>query len=169
MKPKKKETYFVLGMMLFIEGGMQLIQGRRALFATTLFFVVWYLLKFYKVKKINLKYIVGFAVGGVALVVLFFIVEMNRSGLSASGAKIGYIIKNFMTSTGGSDSVIANTIVNVNEFPKAGFVYLLDPIINNPIVVLLTGKGGINQGPAHLQAFNSFSHWISYLTHAQLY
>lgn len=169
IKPRKSETFFVLGMMLFMEGGIQLIQGRRALFATTLFFIIWYLLKYYKIKKINIKYIIGLGIVGLSLVILFFFVEMNRSGLSAGGAKIGYIIKSFMTSTGGSDSVIANTILNMDNFPEPGIVYLIDPIIHNPIVVLLSGNSGINQGPSYLQAFNSFSHWISYLTNAQLY
>ena len=168
-KPTKKEMYIIIAILLFVEGGMQLVQGRRAFFATTLFFIVWYLLKFYNIKKVNMAYVLGVACGGIALVVLFFFVEMKRSGISVGNVNLGYIIKNFMSSTGGSDSVIANTIVHKNDFPKSGILYLIDPVINNPITVILTGKSGIGQGMNYLQNFNSFSHWISYLTQASLY
>ena len=74
-----------------------------------------------------------------------------------------------MISTGGSDSVIANTIINQDKFPKNELLYLFDPIINNPISILLSGKGGSIQGDLQLQNFNNFAHWISYLTHSELY
>lgn len=168
-RPSKKEVYFIISVFLIIEGGVQLVQGRRALFATTLFFVIWYLIKFYGIKKVNMKYFLYFTLGGIALVVLFFYVEMQRSGINIGKVNLLYIVERFMSSTGGSDSVIANTIDKANLFPKSGIVYLIDPIINNPIAVILTGKGGINQGIDHLNSFNSFSNWISYLTQSSLY
>lgn len=168
-RPSKKEVYFIISVLFIIEGGVQLLQGRRALFATTLFFVIWYLIKFYGIKKINMKYFLAFTLGGIALVVLFFYVEMQRSGINIGKVDFLYIVERFMSSTGGSDSVIANTIDKAKLFPKPGIVYLVDPIINNPITVILTGKGGINQGVNHLNSFNSFSNWISYLTQSSLY
>ena len=169
MKPSKKEVYFVLLAIIVINGGIQLIQGRRALFATTVFFIVWYLFKYYQVKKLDLKFIVGFGIGCLALIVLFFFVEMNRGGKHIAGAKIGYIIRDFMVSTGGSDSVIGNTIVHKNVFPKKGIVYLLNPIVDNPIFNLVSGKNGYVQGPDYVQNFDNFSHWISFLTNSELY
>ena len=169
MKPKKREVFMIILLLLFMEGGVQLLQGRRALFATTIFFFVWYLLKYFDIKSINMKYVFGFGMGGLLLVILFFFVEMRRGNLGVHNVSLIYIIKKFMTSTGGSDSVIANTIVKKNSFPKAGARYLIDPVINNPIAIILTKKNGINQGINYVNNFNSFSHWISYLTEASLY
>lgn len=169
LKPPKKDVYFIIAVLLLIEGGVQLLQGRRALFATTLLFIVWYLLKYYKVEKINLKIVLGVILGGVLLVVLFYFVEMQRSNVETSTTQITDIIQNFMISTGGSDSVIGNTIAHSKLFPKAGFWYLVDPIVNNPVFNIISGKGGISQGNEYLESFNSFSHWISYLTESSLY
>lgn len=169
VKPSRKEITCILGMYLIINGGMQLFQGRRAFFASTLFFIIWYLIKYYGIKKINFKYIVAFILGIILLIVLFFTVEMQRDGVSSSGFSLIYIIKKFMISTGGSDSVIANAIDKADLFPKAGIWYVLDPIINNPITVILTGKSGITQGINYLANFNNFSHWISYFTEPSLY
>jgi len=168
-KPSSIELLLVIGMLIFIEGGVQLIQGRRALFATTIFFVIWYLLKFNRVKVMKLKYLICFVSVCIGLVILFFFVETSRGGMNVAKSDLAYIIESFMISTGGSDSVIGNTIVRKSYFPKPGFVYLIDPIINNPIFVIISGKSGINQGVAYIQHFNSFSHWISYLTNISLY
>lgn len=169
MRPSKKEVISTLVIFLFINGGMQLFQGRRAFFASTLFFSVWYLIKYYEIKKINIRYILACGVGMLSLVILFFFVEMRRDGISGSEYGLFYIIEKFMISTGGSDSVIANTISKVDQFPKNGIWYLIDPIINNPITIILTGKSGIGQGYSYLENFNNFSHWISYLTEPSLY
>ena len=168
-RPSKKEVYFIISVFLILEGGVQLIQGRRVLFASTLFFVIWYFIKYYRIKGVNIKFFLSFFLVGIALVVLFFYVEMKRDGKNVGIVSFSYIVERFMSSTGGSDSVIANTIEKANLFPKSGIEYLIDPIINNPIAVILSGKGGINQGIEYLYNFNNFSHWISYLTHASLY
>lgn len=169
LKPSKKEMIFVAASILIIEGGVQLFQGRRAFFATTLLFLIWYLIKYFNVSKINVKYIISFFVGGLLLVVLFYFVEMFRSENGMGSGGIFHIIKKFMISTGGSDSVIANTIVNKEKFSQNRILYLLDPVINNPIMVILTGKSGISQGYEHINNFNDFSNWISYITEESLY
>ncbi len=169
MKPPKKEVISIIMVFLFINGGMQLFQGRRAFFASTLFFSIWYLIKDYYSKKISIKYILATGIGMLLLIVLFFFVEMKRDGVSGRGYDLFYIIEKFMISTGGSDSVIANTISKVDQFPKNGIWYLIDPIVNNPITIILTGKSGIGQGSDHRENFNNFPHWISYLTESSLY
>ena len=45
LKPTKRQLLFVLGTYILIEGGFQLFQGRRALFASTVLFCIWYLFK----------------------------------------------------------------------------------------------------------------------------
>lgn len=168
-KPSKIETKIIIIVLLITEGGMQLLQGRRALFATTLFFLIWYLIKYNRIAHVNYKYIFGAMGGGLLLIILFFAVEMRRSNIEVKNYNILSIVEKFMISTGGSDSVIANTIVRVGDFPKPKVWYLIDPLINNPIFVILFRKNGISQGKVYLEKFNTFSHWISYLTEASLY
>lgn len=169
LKPKRKELFVALTVLLLIEGGLQLLQGRRALFASTLFFVIWYLLKYFDVKNFNIEYLLFGSIVLLVLILVFFVVEAKRSGIENVNVFLPSIIEKLMISTGGSDSVIANTIVNKNSFPKAGINYLINPVLQNPIIVILTGKSGVSQGLEYLQNFDSFSHWISYLTQPSLY
>lgn len=167
LKPSKRSLIFILGTLLVIEGGLQMLQGRRAFFGSTLFFIVWYLFKYYRIQKIGVKNLVCFGSIAFAMVVLFFIVEQVRS---SSSTKLSLdFVKRFLISTGGSDSVIAHTIVKKDDFPASGFAYLIDPLINNPLGNLLLGKTSEPQGLGYLAQHNSFSHWISYLTSPSLY
>lgn len=168
-RPSKTEVYFLLSTFLFIEGGVQLIQGRRALFATTLLFVIWYIIQYFEIKKLKLRYLIGLLTVAFMMIILFFIVEQYRNQTSIGGHSVAMMIRKFMISTGGSDSVIANTIQKKALFPKNPWLYLIDPIVNNPIAVILMGKGGNAQGYAYLENFNSFSHWLSYLSQPILY
>lgn len=169
LKPRKWEMLFVLATLMVIEGGLQLFQGRRALVAATMFFSIWYLLKYYHVKRIP-RWLIAFGVVGLLLVIImFYFVEQRRGGGDMSSASLLYIIERLMRSTGGSDSVLANTIQRSQFFPKSGVAYLLDSIINNPVSIILTGKGSINQGMDYLANFDSFQHWLSYLTEPSLY
>lgn len=167
MKPTKRQLWIVLGSYLLVEGGLQLLQGRRALFASTLLFSIWYLIKYYNIQKINPKLLFRIGIIVFGLVVLFFIVEQMRDekGVSLSSN----FIQRFLISTGGSDSVIANTITRKDQFPENGFTYLLDPISNNIIGNVILGKGSVAQGPEYLKLHNSFAHWLSYLTESSLY
>ena len=170
LKPIKRQLVFVLGTYIIVEGGLQLFQGRRALFASTVLFILWYLLKYndnndlQKVKKQNILRLGAVVVG---LAVLFFVVEQARD--SSSTALTTRMFQKLMISTGGSDSVIANTIYRKDQFPASGLAYLLDPLINNPIGNLITGNTSVGQGMEYLQQHNSFSHWISYITQPSLY
>lgn len=169
IRPPKKEVYIVLLSFLIIEGGMQLFQGRRALFATTLLFELWYLMKYHNVKKIKRKY---YLMGGLAIFIvicLFFVVEQLRSDKQMAILSVFEIIKKLIISTGASDSVIANTIRYKNEFPDCGVLYLFDPIINNPIANIINGKMGIAQGMEYIESFHSFSHQISFIVEPSLY
>lgn len=169
IKPPKKEMIFILFSFLIIYGSVQIFQGRRALFATTLLFIVWYLIKYYDVVKIRKKYWIIGVISMISVSLLFFVVEQQRSIDQVSVSSIFDIVKDLMISTGGSDSVIANTIVQYNKFPVSGIFYLINPIINNPITNILTGKMGINQGYEYIENFNSFSHELSYMTERSLY
>lgn len=167
LKPTKKQLWIVLGTYLLVEGGLQLLQGRRALFASTLLFSIWYLLKYYNIKKISPKLLFRIGIIAFGLVVLFFVVEQMRDekGFVLSSN----FIERFLVSTGGSDSVIANTIARKDKFPENGFKYLLDPISNNIIGNLILRKGSVAQGLEYLELHNSFAHWLSYLTESSLY
>ena len=169
MRPSKKEAIFVCLSLLFVQGFIQLFQGRRALFASTLFFVIWYYIKYNNIRKIHGKSIIYYVIGGMALLMLFFYVGVHRSGGTIDVDSLFVIIKYFMISTGGSDSVLANTIVNVDSFPHPGVLYLFDPIIFNPVVNIFYDKSGLPQGMEYLNSHFTFSHWISYLTEPSLY
>ena len=167
IKPKKNRMFAAMISYLIVEGGLQLLQGRRAMFAATLLFSIWYLIKYFQIKKIKPKALVLIGAVAVGAVFLFVIVEQSRDGADKSLSL--ETIKNFLISTGGSDSVIANTIVRKNDFPKQGIYYLLDPLINNFAGNILRGVSGVPQGMAYIQQHNSFPHWISYLTQSELY
>ena len=167
IKPPKKQMFFVLITYLVIEGGLQVFQGRRALFASTLLFIIWYLVKYYGIKRFNFKLL--FRVGAVFAALLVVLIVVERARDNATGGFSLTFIKQFLISTGGSDSVIANTIYRADAFPQSGLTYLLDPFVNNPLVNILLGKTSSAQGMTYLQQHHSFSHWISYMTDSSLY
>ena len=167
--PSRYEIFIILFTLLIFEGSIQLIQGRRALLAVTLLFIIWYLIKYNNITIMRLRYFLLGVVGILALIILFYAVELYRSAKTFHSLSIFAIVENFMISTGGSDSVLANTIQQADLFPKSRILYLCDSIINNPFTNILTGKMGIQQGYDYLESFNSFSHWISYLTEPSLY
>ena len=167
LKPSKRELYFVLGSYVLIEGGFQLIQGRRALFASTAIFVAWYLIKYRNYKGKRWKNIIKYSVLLSGLVVVLFVVEQMRD--SKSTALSFQLVRRLLVSTGGSDSVIANTIARKDSFPSSGLSYLLDPISNNIVGNILFGRVSSGQGLLYLQQHNSFSHWLSYMTEKSLY
>lgn len=166
-KPKKGFLYFALLTYILIEGGVQLVQGRRALLAATLIFCIWYLIKYYDVKRIDAKLILKLTTAVLVLLSVFILVEQARDHsvrhLSLQS------LRRFFISNGGSDSVIANTIYRKDAFPESGIVYLLDPFINNPIGNILLRKQSVPQGLKYLELHHSFSHWLSFLTESSLY
>ena len=94
---------------------------------------------------------------------------MEQARDAKSTALTFRFLRKLLVSTGGSDSVIANTIYRKDPFPASGIAYLLDPLINNPLGNLLFGRTSSAQGLMYLQQHNSFSHWISYMTESSLY
>ena len=167
--PPKKQAFFVLAVYFILQGGVQLIQGRRAMFAVSFLFLIWYLIKYFRIEHLKAGYVVTMLAAGLCIVGLFWVVGITRSNGDISQASPLHFIQDFMISTGGSDSLIANTIVQKDNLPGMGISYMLDPVVNNPLTVILTGKGGIIQGEHYIQAFHSLSHWISYLTNDVLY
>ncbi len=179
-RPTKKQVLILLTMFLIVEGGLQLLVGRRALLAKALLFILWYFICYYKFdrKKMPNKYIVFLVIFAVLVIILFWLVERSRSDRD-SQFKFFDALSSFFTSTGGSDSVIANTIDKADEFPKAGIVYLLNPIkealfdnvLVRKIISVATGASAesLVQGVDYVNAHDSFSHWISYLVNSELY
>ena len=167
LKPSKRRLVFALATYLLVEGGFQLLQGRRALFACSLLFIIWYLIKYQGIKTISIKNLIRISVIIVLMVIAFYVVEQRRD---SSSTRISMqFLKRFLVSTGGSDSVIANTVFRRDQFPESGLTYLFDPLINNPIGNLLLGKRSVPQGMDYLQMHHSFSHWLSYMTESSLY
>ncbi|MBR1757311.1 MAG: O-antigen polysaccharide polymerase Wzy [Lachnospiraceae bacterium] len=167
LKPRPWQMVTVLSTYLLIEGGFQLLQGRRALFACTVLFVAWYLIKYYEINRISFKFVISLGFIFILLLALFILVEQSRDNAET---RLSFdMIRRFLISTGGSDSVIANTIFRKNDFPESGITYLLDPFVNNPLVNILLGKTSTAQGMAYLEQHHSFAHWISYMTESSLY
>lgn len=167
LKPKTSEVIMLIVITMLLQGGIQLLQGRRALFAGTFLFLLWYLLRYYGIDKLGVKNIVKLGIMALVMIILFYIVEQNRGG-SSSELSIN-LFRKFFVSTGGSDSVIANTIRRCNEFPKIGVIYLLNPLMDNPIFNYIFDRSNESQTVAYLMDHDSFSHWISYLTSSELY
>lgn len=177
LRPSKSQTYIVLFLYMFVEGGLQLIQHRRALFATSVLFVVWYLFQYNRVEKVKPKLILKMSGLLAAFIALFYFVEKMRTtgGMGNISHGIISVVEKLMVSTGGSDSVIANTIFRAEEFPKPGIIYLMNPFLSNPLgnifKILATGvsSGSYGQGMDYLLHNDDFSHWISYITQESLY
>ena len=179
-RPTKKQVLILLTMFLIVEGGLQLLVGRRALLAKALLFIIWYFICYYKFdrKKLPNKYFIFLVIFAVLIIILFWLVERSRSS-SDSQFKFLDALSSFFTSTGGSDSVIANTIDKAEDFPKDGIVYLLNPIkdalldnvLVRKIIEFATGASSESfvQGVDYVNAHDSFSHWISYLVNSELY
>ena len=168
-KPSRREALIVCTSFLLIEGVVQLFQGRRALFASTFLFLVWYYIKYKNITKLKRGSLLMALGGVIGIICLFLYIENIRDASYDTVNSIALSIKKFLISTGGSDSVLANTIAHEADFPKNGIWYLTNPIVNNPISVILSGKSGIAQGEDYLDNFDSFSHWISYLTEPSFY
>lgn len=179
-RPKLRYAAVVLVMFLIVEGGLQMFTGRRALIAKTLLLVVWYVINYfgYEKKKMPYRYLIYLALAALGGILLFWLIEQIRSDADKSFSLFG-AVKDFLVSTGGSDSVIANTIRNKDAFPKHGIVYLL-----NPITETLFGNALINeikwrlfgieipsyvQGVDYIAHSDSFAHWISYIVNPDLY
>ncbi len=168
-KPNRRETIVICTALLLLEGIIQLFQGRRALFASTFLFLLWYYIKYHNINKLRTGTMAVSLGGLVGIICLFLYIGNTRDAAYDNSNSLILNIKKFLVSTGGSDSVLANTIVHESDFPKTGIWYLTDPLINNPITIILSGKSDIAQGENYLDNFNSFSHWISYLTEPSLY
>ena len=179
-RPKRWEMFIAILLFAIVEGGLQLLIGRRAVLASVVLFVVWYLVYYfgYHEKKMPLRYLFILILFALAGMLFFWFVEQVRSDSDESFSFFG-AIRDFMVSTGGSDSVIANTIHRAEDFPKSGIVYLFNPIkealFNNVLVrkliEIFTGQAipSLVQGEEYVQAHDSFSHWISYLVNSELY
>ena len=169
IRPSKLELVFIIFINVILEGGVQLLQGRRALFMTTILFWIWYIIKYFKIKKLKKIYQGAAGIFCLAAIVFLYYVEAIRGNKKFNSLSVLDILKNFFLSTGGSDSVIANTIINENLLNENGFLFLFNPIIYNPITNVIFGKLGINHGIEHINNFYNYSHWISYTTNSELY
>lgn len=180
-KPKKSEMFAVLFSFILVEGVLQLFVGRRALIAQVALFICWYCICYFKYdqKKLKWKHILLLIVLAIALIVLFYMVELFRGNGRAGSISLMEIMNSFFVSTGGSDSTIANAIHYRNEFPKTGAVYffapLSDAVTDNALIRLFisvfTGKSVTSsaQGMNYLMQHDTFSHWLSYIVNPELY
>lgn len=180
-KPSKKEMLCVLISFMLVQGGVQLFIGRRALLAQVLLFIMWYCICYFKLdeKKFALKHFILLVAFALAVIVLFYIVEVLRGGQSVNEVSLFGAIEKFFISTGGSDSTIANVIRYQDKFPQSGIVYLFSPIrdalfdniITRKIFSFITGYSGeaVAQGLEYLTRHNTFSHWLSYIVNPDLY
>lgn len=179
-RPKKLQMFIAVCMFLVVEGGLQMLIGRRALVAKALLFTIWYLLINLRLdlKKMKLRHFFTLGIFAVAVMTVFWFVERARSN-SDDGFSLFSSIKDFLVSTGGSDSVIAHTIVKEDMFPKDGIVYLINPIkealTNNALIQQIKylffgiSTPSYAQGLDYVKNNDSFSHWISYMVNSDLY
>lgn len=179
--PSKNTTLSIFLLFIIINGIMQTFIGRRALLAQSILFFLWYFININRekinLKRSQLKYIILFIFLGIILFLAFGHIEQVRSHRSTNDAGILSSITSVVISTGGSDSVIANTIINIQKFPYSGQSYLFYPLYNlildNPINKVLKAVFGYANNPAqgieYLTKNNDFSHWISYIVCPELY
>ena len=180
-KTSKLDMWIVLAMFMIIQGGMNLLVGRRIMFVQSLLFFIWYAIMYkkYYLKQFKLRYLVLLIVFGMVMMLFLYYIEAIRENKDNAGG-IFDMLKNFMTSTGGSDSVIANTIDKKDQFSKSPIVYFFAPLVEtitaNPVIrkigELFLGLPPYQshpQGLEYLAQSNSFSHWISYIVSPDLY
>lgn len=179
--PTKWERITALLMFFVVQGGVQLLQGRRIMVAQTALFIVWYAFTFSKAYKREFRYInlVKIIFLGVGLMVLFYFVEAMRSESGGSAGGLLGMLKDFITSTGGSDSTIANVIDKGDLFPKSAIEHVFSPLkeafTNNAVfkkVLSLFGVAtpeSVGQGVEYLKQTDSFEHWLSYIVSPELY
>lgn len=179
--PTKWERITALLMFFVVQGGVQLLQGRRIMVAQTALFIIWYAFTFSKAYKREFKYInlVKIIILGIGLMVLFYIVEEMRSQGDDSGKGLLGMLKEFITSTGGSDSTIANVIDKGDQFPKSPIEHVFSPLIeaftNNAFfkkilaILGIATPESVGQGLEYLKQTDSFSQWLSYIVNPELY
>lgn len=179
--PTKWERITALLMFFVVQGGVQLLQGRRIMVAQTALFIVWYAFTFSKAYKREFRYInlVKIILLGVGLMVLFYFVEAMRSESGGSAGGLLGMLKDFITSTGGSDSTIANVIDKGDQFPKSAFEHVFSPLkeafTNNAFFKKILSLFGVatpesvGQGLEYLKQTDSFSQWLSYIVNPELY
>ncbi len=180
-KPSKKEMWLVLLSFILVDGVIQLFIGKRMEIAKSILFIIWYITIYYKMDKNKIKggYLILFVLIGAIMIVVFWAVERLRAGAQLSNNGIISIFEKFFTSTGGSDSTIANCINKQSEFNKPGYVYYFSPIweavLENPFMSEIRKILGyevqeaVSQGEEYLVLHDSFSHWLSYLVNSELY
>ncbi len=179
-KTSKLDMWIVMAMFFIIQGGMNLLAGRRIMFVQTVLFFIWYVIMYkkYYLKRLKLRYLVLLVAFGVAMMLFLYFIEAVRENKENTNGIWG-VLKKFMTSTGGSDSVIANTIDKKEYFSKSPLVYFFAPLVEtftaNPVIRKAGEFFGLPpyvaypQGLEHLAQTNSFSHWISYIVSPDLY
>lgn len=179
--PTKWERITALLMFFVVQGGVQLLQGRRIMVAQTALFIVWYAFTFSKAYKREFKYInlVKIILLGVFLMLIFYFVEASRSDSASGGKGIFAMLRDFIVSTGGSDSTIANVIDKGDLFPKSAIEHVFSPLkeafTNNAVfkkVLSLFGVAtseSVGQGVEYLKQTDSFEHWLSYIVSPELY
>lgn len=181
LKPKKLEFFLVLASYILVRGLIQIVLGRRALFIATLLteiFIVIIYFGLYK-KRLSIKQLLIILASVLILLFLLSLVEHVRSKESFKKYNPFNLIIKFFVSTGGSDSVIANTIALKDQFPESPIKYLFAPIYDfstNNIIVRYINKiiYGTSlttpaQGADFLKISNNFSAWISYLVRPEYY
>ena len=181
LKPKKIEMFAVLFALLLLNGGLQMFVGRRALLAQSVLFVGWYCLMYFQYdgKKIKWQHLALCLLCGLLIIVLFVVIEQIRSGQSRTDISLIGIVKRFFISTGGSDSVIGNTIRYKDSFPKGGITYLMAPVkdavcdnfLIRKIIYIFTGQEVLSYGQSieYLNHHDTFSHWLSYIVLPEYY
>lgn len=127
--PKVFKKYSILYFVVLIP---EIALGNRGMFGAFILFYLWYYYTFYKEQPIKVKYA---AIGGVAMLVIFQMMEFIRDGADASLSSIS--LTKFLVSQGVSFYILPLYIDNANNI-----LYYLYPFILYNIIGGFSGYTG---------------------------
>ncbi|MFA2841480.1 O-antigen polysaccharide polymerase Wzy [Bacillus paranthracis] len=184
LEPKRDEIKLATK-YYFISLICTVFTGRRTDLVIGILFIVWYLCVVDNRQIFNKKFLTNrrmVLLGSGTLLFISFLGAFSfiRAEVQANSLSIMDYINFFFTSLGRSDSVVADTIIYQDVFPKNGINYLFYPIkdflssniFTRGIYELLTGLQNytsVGQGLSKLSLTDSFSHWLTYIVAPSLY
>ncbi|MFS0668959.1 O-antigen polysaccharide polymerase Wzy family protein [Peribacillus frigoritolerans] len=184
LEPTREEVklttkYYIISLLCTV------FSGRRTDLVIGLLFIIWYLCVIDNKNTFSKKFLTKqriILVGIFSFLLIAFLGAYSfiRANLQTKSMNLLDYISYFFKSLGRSDTVIADTIINIDNFPKSGFNYFIYPIkdfvssniLTRDVYEVVTGLKSytsVGQGISKLDYTDSFSHWLTYIVAPDLY
>lgn len=184
LEPTREEVklttkYYIISLLCTV------FSGRRTDLVIGLLFIIWYLCvidnkNIFSKKFLTKQRIILVGIFSFLLIAFLGAYSFIRANLQTKSMNLLDYISYFFKSLGRSDTVIADTIINIDNFPKSGFNYFIYPIkdfvssniLTRDVYEVVTGLKSytsVGQGISKLDYTDSFSHWLTYIVAPDLY